>query len=249
MADPIILYVIRDSIVRAPNLGSGQDPHNTAGTSAGEEERSLLAFQALPAGLTAAQLASAFFYMHRSSGTPPKGHDTPDLHAQVITGLITQDWQEGGKGANHFYYPSNATVWPGPGVTGELAARGDQPASGWWKVSVIEHVLSWIAGTAQRGIRVRGATAADIVFDSVQGAAQYKPYIELTLGSGATSGGGGGGGGGGGTTTVNRPPAAPSNLVAVPGSDGQSFTVTAVHSDPDGDTSTSSEAIFTPSTT
>lgn len=224
-----ILYAVKDSIIRddgGTNRGSGKDPHNTAGLIGGQEDQTLIDFEAIPAGITS--LTYARLYMHRSTGSPPTGHDTPDNGAQLIPSRITGDWTEGTKGADHTYSTANAVKWPGPAVTGALSARGSQPASGWWYIDVKEIAQSWISGSAQKGIKLDGATSADIVFDSLQGATANKPYLELSYGS------------------TNSPPNKPTNPVVVVGSDGTSFTLTTHYSDPDGDTSPRFESVFTP---
>lgn len=218
-----ILYATKDSIVRddsGTNRGSGKDPHNAAGVEAGGEERTLIDFEALP---TITSLDWAKLWMFRSASHT--GHDAPDNGAQLIPGRITADWSEGTVGADHQYSTANAVKWPGPSVTGELSARGSQPASGKWFVYVTEIVQAWIDGSAKKGIRLRGATGAWVLFDSVQG--PNKPYLELSYGS-------------------NTPPDQPSQMSVSYGADGTSFTLTGHYFDQDGDTSTKFEVIFTP---
>lgn len=219
-----ILYAVKDSIIRddgGTNRGSGKDPHNTAGSIGGQEDQTLIEFESIPSGIT--DLTYARLYMKRSTGSPPTGHDTPSNGAQLIPSRITGDWSEGSSGADHQYSTSNAVKWPGPAVTGALSARGSQPASGWWYISVLEIVQSWIDGSTQKGIKLDGATAADIVFDSVQGAVANKPYLELQWGGGGTGG------------TTNHLPDAPTELTTVYGADGRSMTVGFKHTDADGD--------------
>jgi hypothetical protein len=213
------LYATRDSTLLEPNRGQGKDPHNVAGVPVSDEARVLIDFEPIPAGFTS--LTKALLYMKRSTGSPPTGHDTPNNGAQLIAGRITADWSEGAKGADHLYSTSNAVVWPGPATTGELSARGSQPASGWWSIDVTEIVRSWIDGSPQKGIRLRGATNADIVFDSVQASnVDFKPHLVVEYG------------------TLNRVPTAPTELTTTYGTDGTSLTVSGKYSDPDGDTST-----------
>jgi hypothetical protein len=229
-----ILYAVKDSIIRndsGTNRGSGKDPHNTAGLIGADEDQTLIDFENIPAGITG--LTYARLYMHRSTGSPPTGHDTPDNGAQLVPSRITGDWSEGGAGADHLYSSANAVKWPGPASTGALSARGSQPASGWWFIEVGPIVQSWIDGAAQKGIKLDGATNADIVFDSLQGAASTKPYLELQWG---------GSGGGGANRAPNQPPTPTVTL----GADGTSFTITATYSDPDGDTSTRYEVVYEP---
>ena len=232
----LIRNATKDSIIRddnATNRGSGQDPHNTAGLIGGEEDRTLIDFETVPNNL--GTLTYARLYMRRSTGSPPTGHDTPDNGAQLIPGRITGTWSEGGKGADHLYSTANAVKWPGPSVTGELSARGSQPSSGWWFIDVTEIVQQWVNNAnSQQGIRLRGATNADIVFDSVQGATSNKPYLDISYGSGGTGGG------------SNQAPNAPTNLAVTYGADGRSFTLSAKYTDPNADTSSKYEVMFTP---
>ncbi len=225
-----ILYVTKDSNLwdDGAGRGSGKDPHNTVGNVAGLMY-TLIDFEAIPTGITG--LSYARLYMFRTAGNPITGHGwMPDNGAQLIPGRITAAWTEGAKGTDHLYSLSNAVVFPGPATTGELSARGSQPASGWWYISVQEIVQSWIGGAVQYGVRLRGATGADVIFDSLQGPAANKPYLELAWTGSAT----------------NRAPDKPTNPVTSVGSDGTSFTATAKYTDPDGDISTKYQARFTP---
>jgi hypothetical protein len=221
-----ILYATRDAIIWAGGggNGAGKDPHNVAGDLSGDVY-TLIDFEALPSGIVG--LSSARLVMKRSTAPIHANHGTPANGAQLIPGRITADWSEGLKGSDHFFYANNAVIWPGPAVTGELSARGTQPASGSWSIDVQEIVQAWINGQPKKGIRLRSATNAEVIFDSVEG--PTKPYLELVW-------------------ATNRPPNAPTDLVVTPGVDGTSFTVTGKYTDPDGDISTKYEVIFIPDT-
>ncbi len=222
-----ILYATKDATLwdDGAGRGNGKDPHNVVGNVSGEF-RTLIDFESIPSGIT--DLTYARLYMFRSTNTSSTHGFTPDNGAQIIPSRITADWVEGTKGTDHLYSLSNSVVYPGPAVTGALSARGSQPSSGWWYITVTDIVQSWVDGSSQKGIRLAPATGADIIFDSVQGSdSTKKPYLELQYGTGGTT-----------TDPNNHKPDAPLPTL-LPGADGRSLSVEMQYRDPDvGDTST-----------
>jgi hypothetical protein len=221
-----IRYVTKDSIIRSPNLGSGKDPHNTAGSIGGVEDRTLIQFDTAPSPVTSLNWVK--LWMKRSTGSPPTGHDTPDNGASLIPARITEAWSEGSKGADHFYHTDNAVEWPGPAVTGALSSRGSQPGSGWWFIYVTEIAQAWLDGSPDYGIRLDGDGADDIVFDSLQGSAANKPYLEWDYSN-------------------NTAPNAPTDLTPAPdtlvaSAAGTTATVGGRHTDTEGDSSSKYQA-------